>query len=374
MNHTTLRLLIVTILAVLTGAAACGPATNLPTPMAAPTAGERPTATAQPSPTPITLGTLKTFTHASNQFRIDYPPEWTTFPQDNGVIVLAPGHQIGYTVVFNAADRAYTTDELSQYMAGFVQQNFAGPNSNFKALRYQEQKDGSIVGRFSTTDPKQGPTISQVTVRQQGQTIYLVYLSAPQPQWDAVHTALETLAGSFTPLAAAKAAPGATPTPPVWALIGPTGKEFGFLYASNWQVITQTESEISLSSPEDDMHFWAGSQPWPGVVSNPNAATEAALAQIKKLQTEHPNLQHLPPAAFPLDTATGATIDFIYTTGATHTVAGSVIAVAGNGKMHQIVFTAPTELYNVALKFFNPMLKSFKFLTPETELPENNAQ
>lgn len=371
-KHLLFKFVVVCGLGILT---ACQPAaspppaaTVAPAPATAPATA---TPTPQPSPTPIQLSALQTFTHASQRFSIDYPPDWQVFPQDNGVIVLEPGGQFGYTVVFDDVGRPYNAKDFSHYVAAFVTQNFTQNSSNFKALSYVEQDDGSVTARFSVDDPKLGPTINQLEVRQQDTVIFVVYTSARQTQWPAVQAPLETLAASLTLLKAPSEATGATPTPPVWTLTGPTSKEFGFLVASNWKIIAQDEHSITVSSPEEDMQFTASNFPWPGALSNPKAATEAALAHVKELKNQYADVQYLPPTEFPLDTATGATIDFVYTNTDNETMAGSVITAVGNGKMHKIVFSAPTNLYDLALEWFNPMYKSFKFLEPEKGLTED---
>lgn len=350
---------------------ACQPAVtpSPPPPTVTPTATATSTPTPRPSPTPINLSALETFTHAAQGFSIDYPIGWQVFEQTNGVIILAPDGRFGYTVVFTDVAKTYSDADMSEYVASFVAQNFAGDSANFKAISYRRQDDGVTVARFSTVDPKLGPTIGQLNVRQQGTIIYAVYLNAPENEWPAVESALESLAAT---LRLPKAAPiEATPTPPVWVLTGPVRKEFGFLVASNWATVAQDDNSITVSSPEKDMQFTASNFPWPGALSNPNAAGEAALAHLAELKKSYPDLQHLPPAEFPLDTATGATIDFVYTPKGGQPVAGSVITAVGNGKMHKIVFTAPAELYDLALEWFNPMLKSFKFLSPAAGLNEN---
>lgn len=350
-----------------TGLWACQPSSPpLPTPAPAPTVS----LTASNTPTPVSLSDLATFTHASQRFSLAYPVGWDVFEQDNGVIVLAPGEKFGYSVVFTDVGQLYTPDQMKKYIASFVAQNFADTGLEFKALSYQPQANGSTVARFSTIDPELGPTIGQVNVRQQGPVIYVVYINAPETQWPVLEPVFQTLADSLTVAETAPPA-SATPTPPVWVLVGPASQEFGFLASSNWQTVTKDDYAISVSSPEQNMVFAASSFPWPGALSNPQAATEAALAHIAELQANFSNVQHLPPAVYPLDTATGTTIDFVYTTAAGQTVAGSVITAVGEGKMHKIVFTAPPELYDLALEWFNPMLKSFKFLSPQKGLNEN---
>jgi hypothetical protein len=53
-------------------------------------------------------------------------------------------------------------------------------------------------------------------------------------------------------------------------------------------------------------------------------------------------------------------------------MAGSVITAAQEDHLYQIVFTAPAEYYAWALQWFNPMYQSFKMLSPEELLEEEN--
>jgi hypothetical protein len=118
------------------------------------------------------------------------------------------------------------------------------------------------------------------------------------------------------------------------------------------------------------MTFTASKFSWPQIRLDPQAAEKAALAHLENLAAEYKNVQSLPPTEFPLHTATGTTIDFVYTTDDDVIMAGSVITAAHDGKMYKIVFTAPTDFYEPALEWFNPMYKSFRFLEPEEFLEE----
>jgi hypothetical protein len=362
--------------ALLSLVSACQPTPPLPTPVPTSTATMIPTntPTPQPSPTSVDVSAREIFTHPGNRFSIDYPENWQVFPQDNGVIVLEPAGQFGYSVVFSDVGETYTSNEMNRYVASFVAQNFAPDGSNFQAISYNTANDGTITARFSTIDPEMGPTIGQLMVLQKDTLVFALYLNAAEAQWEDVEAPLTALVNSFAVLDSSPVevveAGDATPTPPVWALTGPQSKEFGFLAASNWQTTELADFLITVTSPEGDMQFTASNAPWPGALSNPNAATEAALAHIAQLQNQYAEVQHLPPAEFPVDTTSGATIDFVYTTKEGQTVAGSVVTAVGNNKMHTIVFTAPAQLYDLGLEWFNPMLKSFKFLSPEDGLPE----
>ena len=77
---------------------------------------------------------------------------------------------------------------------------------------------------------------------------------------------------------------------------------------------------------------------------------------------KYEDVENLPPAEFPLDTVTGATVDFLYTTAEDVAMAGSVITAAYDEQIFRVVFTAPAEFYGAALQWFNPMYQSFKIL------------
>jgi len=341
------------------------------TPTLIPTNTPAPTHTPQNTPTPISIDPAAqiSFTHSGHYFAVNYPDTWKPYEQPNGVIILSPDNQIGYTVVFNDVGTLYSPDELNQYLMSFIGQNFAAEGAEFKAISHQKNKDGSIVAQFFTTDPQLGETISQVHIQQNDTVVFLVYISAPAETWKPALDQLQPLLDTFTPLTATDSEQ-ATPPPPEWTLIGPSGKEFGFLVASDWDVLEQDKQLISVGLPENGMMFTASNFRWPGA-DNANAAREAALAHIEELQQQFTGLQHLPPVEFPLDTASGVTIDYIYTPDDGTTMAGSVITAVGNGKMHKIVLLAPTDFYEAALQWFNPMIKSFKFLSPGKGLPKD---
>lgn len=344
-------------------AAATHPSIPLPPPAPAPVPTEPGVA--------IDLNSLQIFTHNTGRFSIDYPPNWEIFPQENGVIAFDPSGKAGYTVVFSDVTEEYTADQLEQYLISFLAQNFGAGDHQFKALGLEQRDDGSVVAQFSTRNAQSDTFINEAIVRQTDTIIFIVYISVLETQWERTKTTLQMLAQTLKPLdtAPGAVAPTPSPTPPVWALIGPDSKEFGFLYASDWGIIEQSENRVEVMSPNDDMIFSAANRAWPGADSNPTAASEAALAEVEDLKSAYADLQHLPPAAFPLSQTTGATIDFLYTTGEGVDIAGSIIAAGGNDKMHIVRFTAPAQNYDMALQWFNPMIKSFKFLLPDADLP-----
>ncbi len=118
--------------------------------------------------------------------------------------------------------------------------------------------------------------------------------------------------------------------------------------------------------PDSQASFEGSAFDWPNAQDNPaGAAEQAALAYLESLSQEYKDIQNLPPTEFPLDTATGVTIDFLYLTKDGLQMAGSVITAAGKDKIYQVVFTSPAEFYEAGLEWFNPMYKSFKILMPE---------
>jgi hypothetical protein len=310
--------------------------------------------------------TLESYTHPTNRFSLDYPTNWKFFERPDGVILLEPSGKAGYSVVFSDAGRIYNEQELNQYLVTFVAQNFAGEGSNFKPIHQETQANGSVIARFAWVDPNLGSTISELQLSQQETIVFVLHISTAEEQWESSKAGLERLISTFRPLDTSPN-PEVEPTdePPVWTLIGPESKEFGFFYASDWEILEQSENEVSVALPDSQMTFTASNFSWPHAMGDPKSAEKAALAHIETLSENYKNVQNLPPAEFPLDTETGATIDFLYTGDEGTNMAGSVITVAHSGKMYKIVFTAPAEAYEMALQWFNPMHQSFKFLSPE---------
>ncbi len=331
-----------------------------------------PTRSTNSTPTSVVpdQATLNSYTHSTNRFSINYPERWGLFERPDGVIFIEPGDQAGYSVVFSDAGRLYNQEELNQYLVTFVAQNFAGEGSNFKAISQEQVANGSVVARFTSIDSNLEQATSEMRVLQKDTIVFVVHLSATEEQWETWHNGLQKLADSFTPLdttSVVETQP--TSEAPTWTLIGPASKEFAFLYADDWEIVEQGKNSVSVRLPNANMTFTATKFAWPEAKNDPTATEKAALAHIENLSEAYDNVQNLPPAEFPLDTATGATIDFLYTDGDTD-MAGSVITAVSGGKMHKIVFTAPAGFYDAALQWFNPMYKSFKFLEPEELIEE----
>ncbi len=309
---------------------------------------------------------LSKYTHPDNRFSADYPDNWQLFEQPDGMILLDPNGHVGYSVVFTDVGQIYSPEELNQYLVTFVAQNFAGEGSNFQAISQETISDDLVVARFASIDPDLGPAISEVRIFRKDTIIFVVYFSTIEEQWETSHRKLQKLADGFTPLdTSVIAEPSPTPEPPIWTLIGPESKTFGFLYADNWEVLEMEQNLVSVGLSEPPMIFTASKSTWPQAKTDPAASKKAALAHLETLLEEFETIQNLPPADFPLHTATGTTIDFVYTTGEGLDMAGSVITAVNDGNMHKVVFTAPAEFYDAALQWFNPMYKSFKFLEPE---------
>jgi hypothetical protein len=133
----------------------------------------------------------------------------------------------------------------------------------------------------------------------------------------------------------------------------------------------QNEEVVAVEMPDMAVQFEGSVTTLPPAADNPiEAAESAALAFIEDLSKENQEIQSLPPAEFPLDTLTGVTIDFLYTTEEGVEMAGSIIAAASEDKLYRVVFTAPAEIYEFTLQWFNPMYKSFKILPAEELLVE----
>lgn len=315
---------------------------------------------------------INTFTHPTNRFTIDYPESWQQFEQSNGVIFIEPGDQAGYSVVFHDAGEQFSNQELGQYLVTYVVQNFVDESSEFSPIDQETQADGSIIARFTTVDPNLGPMVNEVRVQQQDTIVLTVLINATEEQWQLSRQKLQDLAETATLLDSSPIVQ-ATPTgePPSWILIGSTNNQFGFLYPSDWKILRQNEEVVAVAMPDMAVQFEGSVATLPTAADDPiGAAKSAALAFIEDLSKENQEIQRLPPAEFLLDTLTGVTIDFLYTTEEGTEMAGSIIAAASEEKLYRVVFTAPAEIYEFTLQWFNPMYKSFKILPAEELLVE----
>ena len=364
------------IMAIL-GLQACGPSPEgNPTP--------RPTAilnteTAPPSPIPTEPDSTPTsvvpiqgdpalYTHRSGRFSIGHPDSWEPFEREDGAIFVEPGDRAGYSVIFDDVGAPYSRQDLNQYLVTFVAQNFAGEGSGFKAISQEQLPDGTVVAQFASNEPDLGRTISEVRVFQHGTTVFVLHLSTTDAQWESSQPKLQALMESFEALETDQSvAERAADDPPQWELIGPDGKQFSFFYADSWVVAERDRNSVTVTDPAGELVFTANSFAWPRASSDPRAAEKAALEHLEELSLSFEQVEHLPPAEFPLASSTGATIDFFYQTDDGESVAGSVITAVHDGKMYKIVFYAPAdpaEEYDIALQWFNPMYRSFRFLSP----------
>jgi len=328
------------------------------------------------SPTPTSVVpdqvAISTFTDPTNRLKIDYPESWQRFEQPNGVIFIEPGDQAGYSVAFHDAGELFSEEELSQYLVTYVVQNFVDEASEFSPIDQETRTDGSIVARFTTLDPNLGQVINEVHVQQQDSIVLTVLINATEEQWQLSQHKLQDLAETATLLDTSPIVQ-TTPTgePPIWILIGSTNNQFGFLYPSDWNILRQDEEVVAVAMPDIEITFEGSVTTLPKATDSPNVAAEsAALAFIDTLSKENEEIQSLPPTEFPLDTLTGVTIDYIYTTEEGSEMAGSIIAAASEDKIYRVIFTAPAEFYEYTLQWFNPMYKSFKILPAEDVLVE----
>lgn len=379
MNPFSLKIAIPLIL--LTMLAACGsagpprsPAFSpvRPDPTNTPVSGPA-MAAASPAPTSVVSRqvTVTTYTHPGGRFSINLPENWRRSERPNGVVFLDPGGHAGYSVVMANVGRVYSPEELNQYLVTFVAQNFVNTESNFSAISQKTRPDGSVVARFTTLDPKLGPTTHEVRVRQQDTIVFVLLITATEEQWQISSAGLQALADSFTPL---NTGPLATPTPqpPSWVLVGPTSNLFGFLYPSDWEILHQDDSRVVVKMPDYDVLFEAGVSDLPASGDTPAAAARAeARAYLDTVAAQNSDMQSLPPEDFPLDGMAGVTIDFLYTSPQGQAMAGSVIAAANSRNLYRITFSAPADIYQATLEWFNPMYKSFKALSPEDLILDN---
>lgn len=359
---------------------ACGyaPATNQPDfkpirPNSAPT----PIAsTAKPVASPASIISdqvgLVNYTHSTGRFSLSYPANWRDFEQANGVVLIDPTDQGGFSVFFADVGQKYSKNELNQYLVTFVTKNFVPKDSQLTPLSQETRADGSIVAQFSSIDPKLGQAVSEVHVLQQETIVFIIFISTTEAQWQLSQKQFQRLVDTFKVLDTKPITTvGPTEEPLEWALIGPQSNVFGFFYPDNWQIIRQDENSVAVGRPDTNLVFEATVMEWAGSDEAAAAALKTAQQYVEKLGQDNKDVQSRSPEKFQLDQMTdGATIDFLYTNSAGKTVAGSIITAASQGKIYQVVFSAPAELYQSALDWFNPMYKSFKVLPAEEILIE----
>lgn len=317
-----------------------------------------------PTPTSVVsdLVATQTYTHTTQRFRIDYPGNWQSVERPDGVIFIDPGDQAGYSVFFSDVGESYSAEHLNQYLEAFIAQNF----TDATAVSQETMPDKSVQAQFTTEDPRVGQTINEARMLQEDTLVFIVLMSITEPQWDISQDKLYALVDTLTPLDTSpfvEAEP--TDEPPVWMLIGPNSNKFAFFYPSDWEIVAQEKNSVTVQMPDTDIVFETSTFAWPGADSDPESDQKAANAFVTSLDKKYEQVETLPPAEFPLDTMTGATIDFLYTAETGDSMAGSVITAASEGQMYRIVFLAPAEYYQGALEWFNPMYKSFRILSPE---------
>ena len=330
---------------------------------------------------------LSNFTHSSNRFSISYPENWQFFERPDGVVFIDPGDQAGYGVFFSDAGQVYSEQELNQYLVTFVSKNFVDKDADFAPISQEQKVDGSVVAQFSSIDPNLGQAMNEVRVTQKETIVFVLYLSATEEQWQVSQNQLHRLADTFTiidttPVASPQAAFGsaqpplgtAPPTdePPEWVLTGPTSSQFGFFYPSDWEILRQDEVSVAVGMPDSDLVFEASVSNSSEAKDKAEAAKKAAQKYVDSLSQDYQDVQTRPVETFQLDQITdGATIDFLYTAADGTPKAGSIITVASEGKLYQVVFSSSAEVYQAALQWFNPMYKSFKILPAEEIILED---
>ncbi|HRV91846.1 MAG TPA: hypothetical protein P5526_06765 [Anaerolineae bacterium] len=337
---------------------------------------DSPPAMVTPSPVSVTItpssalrvdfDALQPYIHPSQRFSAEYPADWEVVERSDGVIFLEPNNRAGYSVFFEDAGQIYTEEDLNHYLVTFVARNFFDETADFHPISQTTEPDGAVVAQFSTIDPNLGPTTSELRLFQTDTIIFIVHVSAPEENWAAYGGQLQALANKFTPLDTDSDLATVQPTTePEWTLIGPKSQEFGFVYANDWDILEQQENSIAVGHKDTGMMFTASKFSWPNAAIDPQAAEKAATEHIETLSKTVENMQSLPPKPFPVADVTGATIDFLYTDDQGRDIAGSVITAVNKGQMHKIVFTAPADIYEAALVWFNPMQRSFTFLAPD---------
>ncbi len=309
---------------------------------------------------------LKQYSHSTSRFSINYPDNWQFFERADGVVFIEPGNHAGYSVFFSDVGESYPPEKISQYLATFLANNFVDSASKFSAYYTKPETDGSMVVRFTSIDPKLGKAISEVQVFQRDTIVFILLINTAEEQWTISRSKLKQLVNSFKPLDTKPAVKAtATPIPIEWILIGPTSNQFGFFYPNNWKILAKDESLVSVAMADQDIIFTAKSYVAPQSIDDPNAARKAAETYLETVKKQYGNMQNRPPTEFPLDKMSGTTIDFLYKNEVGIDMAGSVITAVSNGKIYQLVFTAPAILFKESLNWFNPMYKSFKVLDEE---------
>jgi len=306
---------------------------------------------------------INQYIHETNRFAINYPDNWWSVDQPDGVLFVEPSDQAGYSVFFSDVGRVYNQKELRQYMLTFLIDNLIDNPDNFSLIDEWREADGSLVLQFrSQDDPSTGDMVNELQAYQHDTIVYLLLMSINEAQWAISEAKVAGLLASFIAL---ETKPLATPTleAPVWELIGPLSAEFGFMSPSDWQILHQETDLVSVAMPETEIIFTANNYFWSP--NDPQAAENAIALYLNELETEFTEIQHQPLTEFPLYNLTGATIDFTYKTQAGEHMAGSIITALSGDKIYQIVFTAPALEYENSLYWFNPMYKSFKTLSTE---------
>lgn len=316
---------------------------------------------------------LSDFTHATRRFSISYPANWSYFEQPNGVVFIDPTDQGGYSVFFTDVGQKYSEQELNQYLVTFVAKNFAQKDSQLTPLSQETTSNGTITAQFSSIDPKLGQAISEIRVLQKENIVFVIFISTTQGQWQLSQAQFQRLADTLRVLDTSPSVTTPSPTgePPEWTLIGPKNNSFGFFYPNNWQIERQDETSVAVSMPDTDFLFEVTFSKRDTSGDIAEAAKQAAEQYVKKLGKDHQDVQSLPPQKFQLDQIQdGATIDFLYTGADGKSRAGSIITVANQNNLYQVVFSSPADLYQGALQWFNPMYKSFTILPADQMTPD----
>lgn len=329
------------------------------------------------APTPVVQENvpLKEFVHDSNRFSIQFPETWQSFESEDGAVFFEPGDRAGISVFFDDVQDTYTTDDLNLYLTNYLLHNFLNKETHFRPISQDTRPNHVVVAQFSSTNDARGETMNELRVLQQDTIVFLVLLNATLEQWDVSADRLRELADTFTPqdTNSRPSDPAEDAKAPIWVLVGPESKAFGFFRASDWEIKRQEENLVAVDHEETGMTFTAAKFSWPNAAIEAKASEMAALAEAQALTELHSDLEHLPPQPFPLAGEQGATIDFLYTSADGTKIAGSVVTAVHQGQMFKIIFTAPADIYEAALEWFNPMLRSFNFLSPE-EIPLEELQ
>ncbi len=314
---------------------------------------------AEPTSIVVEQVALREFVHPTSRFSINHPDNWRIVAQTDGVLLIEPSGNGGYSIFFADVQQTYSLGELRNYMLSFLLENLVDTPDNFVLLGENQTTAGQLTLQFESVDPQLGDTINELRAVQHDTIVYLLLISTTPTQWEISQSKLYRLLDSFRPLDT-NPAPTPTPVPPEWEVTGSLNAELAFLYPSDWQILTQTDNAVIVGMPDTDISFSGSNLPWSSTDSA--AATNAIALYLQALQDTYPTVEAQPLSEQTIQNLTGVGTQFVYTTEDGTVMQGAITAVYRQGKVYQMVFTAPADVYEVSLNWFVPMYNSFRIL------------